>query len=66
MNTYYNDRSSRPAGLLSFGLLDGQQVRLRRPHLQEAHGKRRVLARRGGRVERAGLRSQPLRHGIHE
>jgi hypothetical protein len=36
MNTYYVVRSSRPAGLFSFGLLDGLQVRLRRPHLREA------------------------------
>ena len=36
MNTYYSSRSSRPAGLFSFGLLDGSQVRLRRPHLREA------------------------------
>ena len=36
MNTYYNNRFSRPARLFSFGLLDGLQVRLRRPHLREA------------------------------
>jgi hypothetical protein len=36
MNTYYSDRPSRPAGLFSFGLLDGPQVRLRRPHFREA------------------------------
>ena len=36
MNTYYGVRSSRPAGLFSFGLLDGLQVRLRRPYLREA------------------------------
>jgi hypothetical protein len=36
MNAYYSGRSSRPAGLFSFGLLDGPQVRLRRPHLREA------------------------------
>ena len=36
MNTYYSGRSSRPAGLFSFGLLDGPQVRLRHPHLREA------------------------------
>ena len=36
MNTYYVARSSRPPGLFSFGLLDGLQVRLRRPHLREA------------------------------
>jgi hypothetical protein len=35
MNTYYSGRSSRPTGLFSFGLLDGPQVRLRRPHLRE-------------------------------
>jgi hypothetical protein len=29
-------RSSRPAGLFSFGLLDGLNVRLRRPYLREA------------------------------
>jgi len=29
-------RSSRPARLFSFGLLDGPQVRLRRPYLREA------------------------------
>jgi hypothetical protein len=36
MNTCYVVRSSRPAGLFSFGLLDGLQVRLRRPCLREA------------------------------
>jgi hypothetical protein len=36
MNTYCSGRSSRPARLFSFGLLDGPQVRLRRPHLREA------------------------------
>jgi hypothetical protein len=36
MNTYYVVRSSRPAGLFSFGLLDGLHVRLRRPHLRAA------------------------------
>ena len=36
MNTCYVVRSSRPAGLFSFGLLDGLRVRLRRPYLREA------------------------------
>jgi hypothetical protein len=36
MNTCYVVRSSRSAGLFSFGLLDGLQVRLCRPHLREA------------------------------
>ena len=36
MNTYCVVRSSRPAGLFSFGLLDGLQVRLRRPYVREA------------------------------
>ena len=36
MNTCYVVRSSRPAGLFSFGLLDGLHARLRRPYLQEA------------------------------
>jgi len=36
MNTCYVVRYSRPAGLFSFGLLDGLTVRLRRPHLREA------------------------------
>ncbi len=36
MNTYSGVRSSRPAGLFSFGFLDGPQVRLRRPRLREA------------------------------
>jgi hypothetical protein len=49
MNAYYSGRFSRPAGLFSFGLLDGPQVRLCRPHLREAP---------------TGLRSQPLRDGI--
>ena len=35
MNTCYVVRSSRPAGLFSFGLLDGLQVRLRRPYWRE-------------------------------
>jgi len=36
MNTCYVVRSSRPAGLFSFGLLDGLPIRLRRPYLREA------------------------------
>jgi len=36
MNTCYVVRSSCPAGLFSFGLLDGLPVRLRRPYLREA------------------------------
>jgi hypothetical protein len=36
MNTCSVVRFSRPAGLFSFGLLDGPHVRLRRPHLREA------------------------------
>ena len=36
MNTCCVVRSSRPAGLFSFGLLDGLPVRLRQPHLREA------------------------------
>jgi len=36
MNTCYVARSSRPAGLFSFGLLDGLQVCLRRPYVREA------------------------------
>ena len=36
MNNRYVVRSSRPAGLFSFGLLDGLLVRLRRPYLREA------------------------------
>ena len=36
MNTCYVVRSSRPAGLLSFGLLDGLRVRLRWPYVREA------------------------------
>ena len=36
MNTYCGVRSSRPARLFSFGLLNGLQVRLRRPRLREA------------------------------
>ena len=63
MNTYYSDRSSRPAGLFSFGLLGGLQVRLRRPHWREAQGKGRASLP-AGEIER--LRSQPLRDGIHE
>ena len=35
MNTRYVVRSSRPAGLFSFGLLDGLPVRLRRPYVRE-------------------------------
>ena len=51
MNTCYSGRSSRPARLFSFDLLDGPQGRLCRPHLREAT---------------AGLRAQPLRDGIHK
>ncbi|MBX3120799.1 MAG: hypothetical protein KF784_18125 [Fimbriimonadaceae bacterium] len=36
MNTCSVVRSSRPAGLFSFGLLDGLQVRLHRPYLRRA------------------------------
>ncbi len=36
MNTCSDVRSSRPAGLFSFGLLDGLQVRLRRPYVRAA------------------------------
>jgi len=36
MNTCYVVRSSRPAELFSFGLLNGLPVRLRRPYLREA------------------------------
>ena len=36
MNTCYVVRFSRPAGLFSFGLLDGLRVRLRRTYLREA------------------------------
>ena len=36
MNTCSGVRSSRPARLFSFGLLDGLPVRLRRPHVREA------------------------------
>ena len=35
MNTCSGVRSSRPAGLFSFGLLDGLHVRLRRPYGRE-------------------------------
>ena len=35
INACYSDRSSCPAGLFSFGLLDGPQVRLRRPQVRE-------------------------------
>jgi hypothetical protein len=44
MNTNYSGRSSRPGGPFSFGLLDGPQVRLRRPRLREAHGGARLGA----------------------
>lgn len=36
MHTYCGIRYSRPARLFSFGLLDGLQVRLRRPQVREA------------------------------
>lgn len=36
MNACSVIRCSRPAGFFSFGLLDGLQVRLRRPYLREA------------------------------
>jgi hypothetical protein len=35
MNTCYVIRLSRPAGLFSYGLLDGLQVRLHWPYLRE-------------------------------
>jgi hypothetical protein len=55
MNTYYRGRSSRPAGLFSFGLLDGPQVRLRRPHLREAHGRARLGAPGVGGCNKRGF-----------
>jgi hypothetical protein len=36
MKTCSAVRFSRPAGLFSFGILDGLSVRLRRPYLREA------------------------------
>jgi hypothetical protein len=36
MNTCYSSRSHRLTQFFSFGLLDGPQVRLCRPHLREA------------------------------
>ena len=36
MNTYSGVRTSSPAGLFSFGLLDGLHVRLRRPRVGAA------------------------------
>jgi hypothetical protein len=36
MNIRFVVQSSRPAGLFSFGLLNGLNVRLHRPHLREA------------------------------
>jgi len=36
MNTCYVIRFSRPAGLFSYGLLDGLHARLHRPYLREA------------------------------
>ena len=36
MNACSGVRSSRPARLFSFGLLDGLPVRLRRPYVREA------------------------------
>jgi hypothetical protein len=36
MTTYSVARSSRPARLFSFGFLDGLDVRLCRPHVQES------------------------------
>jgi len=36
MNTSSGVRSSRPARIFSFGLLDGLQVRLRRPYVRAA------------------------------
>ena len=45
MNTYCSGRSSRLSRLFSFGLLDGLQVRLRRPHLREAPAVLRSLSR---------------------
>jgi hypothetical protein len=36
MNTYCDSRSSRPAGLFSFSLLDSLSGYLCRPHVREA------------------------------
>ncbi|MEP6888492.1 MAG: hypothetical protein ABI945_09240 [Nitrospirales bacterium] len=65
MNACCGSRSARPAGLFSFGLLDGPQVRLRRPHVREGHGKGRVLARLGWAGEMAGFglsKTRPPHH----
>jgi hypothetical protein len=55
--TYCRGRSSRPARLFSFSLLDGPQVCLRRLHMREAYGKKRALARlgRAGEIADFGL-----------
>ncbi len=44
MNAYCGTRFFRPARLFSLDLLDGPQVRLRRPRLREAHGRVRLGA----------------------
>jgi hypothetical protein len=39
MNDYYSGRPSRPAGLFSFGLLDGpQQLKVQEPAGSQGHG----------------------------
>ena len=44
MDTYYSGRSSCPLELFSFSLLDGPQVRLRRPHLRSPREEARLGA----------------------
>jgi hypothetical protein len=72
MNTYYSGRSSRPARLFSFGLLDGPQgIAVSRNGRLTISPARTNVARfihRAVRLVRSpgGLPSQPLRDGIQE
>jgi hypothetical protein len=72
MNTYYSGRSSHPARLFSFGLLDGPQgiAVSRNGRLTNSPARTNValFIHRAVRLakNRGGLRSQPLRDGIHE
>ena len=60
MNTCYAVRYFRPAGLFSFGLLDGLPVRLRRPYLREAPAGFGLERLATASMNNPGLLNQPV------
>src|SRR5206468_5192548 len=66
MNFYYVGRCSRPAGLVSFGLLDVLlRVRLRRPHLREAPADFGLSRLATPFLDYPGYRRAPALHNIY-